>query len=43
MKTPTLPTHLILSKSDQQLKRVPVAVETELQYYIDQARVQGMQ
>ena len=44
MKTPSFPTHLLPSpKSDPQIKGVPAAVAAELQSYVDQARVHGMQ
>ena len=42
MKTPTFPTHLLPLKSDPQIKGVSAAVVVELQSYVDQARVQGM-
>ena len=43
MKTPTFPTHLLPPKSDPRIKGVPSVVATELQFYVDQAQVQGMQ
>ena len=41
-KVPSFPTHL-LPKSDPPIKGVPTAVAKELQSYLDQARVQGME
>ena len=42
-KTPSFLTHLLPSKSDPQIKGVPTAVGVELQAYVDQARVRGME
>ena len=43
MKTSTFPTHLLPPKSDLPIEGVPVADVAELQSYLDQAQVQGMQ
>ena len=43
MKTPTFPTHLLPPKSDPQIKGVLAVIAAELQSYVDQTQVQGMQ
>ena len=43
MKYSTFSTHLLPPKSDPPIERVPAVVALELQSYIDQARVKGMQ
>ena len=44
MKVPSFPTHLLPSpKSNSQIKGVPTTVASELQAYVNQAQVRGMQ
>ena len=44
MKSPSIPTHLLPSpKSDSQIKGVSTAVAVELEAYVNQAQVRGMQ